>query len=100
MNIKDMVMNGKKVFFIKLDKENQALLYRTECGFEFPVSLSDTGEAIFLSEDKASYFMRWINKEIKKIKDTSFVQFVRYQNNEFWYKTESNFEFPDRKSTR
>ena len=31
-------------------------------GFKFPVPISDTGDAKFLPEDKAIYFMRWINK--------------------------------------
>ncbi len=65
MNIKDMVSNGKKVKFIRY--QSKELWYVTECGFEFPVPLNDTGEAAFLSEDKALLFMRWIRKHVETI---------------------------------
>lgn len=63
-NIKNMVKN-KKVFFVKYKKGE--LFYKTECGFEFPVPVSDTGDGIFLSEDKAITYMRWIRKQISNI---------------------------------
>ena len=66
-NIKDMVKN-KKVRFIKY--KNNELIYSTECGFEFPVPLSDTGEATFLNEDKAITYMRWIRKHILFIENS------------------------------
>ena len=59
MNIKDMVKNNKKVTFSRYRKGN--LYYKTECGFEFPVPISDTGDGEFLSEDKALTYMRWID---------------------------------------
>lgn len=65
-NIKDMVSNQKKVTFVMYRKGE--LWYRTECGFDFPVPVSDTGDASFMNEDKALLFMRWINQQIKAIK--------------------------------
>lgn len=64
MSIKEMVVN-KTVSFVRF--QNNELWYTTECGFEFPVPLSDTKEAIFLNKDKASYFMRWIRKHLETI---------------------------------
>jgi len=65
-NVKEMVM-GKKVTLSHYQKMN--LWYVTECGFEFPVPIEDTGDARFETEDKATFFMRWINAHIKSIKD-------------------------------
>jgi hypothetical protein len=62
MSIKDMVSNGKKVHFVRY--QQQELWYVTDCGFEFPVPLDDTGNAAFLAEDKALMFMRYIRKHI------------------------------------
>ena len=59
-----MVKNNKKVTFSRYRKGN--LYYKTECGFEFPVPISDTGDGEFLSEDKALTYMRWIRKHIKE----------------------------------
>ena len=66
MNIKDMVKNNKKVTFVRYRKGN--LYYKTECGFEFPVPVSDTGDGEFLKEDKALTYMRWIRKHIQDCK--------------------------------
>ena len=65
MNIKEMVASGKTVTFVRYQHNN--LWYSTECGFEFPVPLDDTGDAAFLANDKAIMFMRWINKHIKML---------------------------------
>lgn len=65
MNLKEMVNNGKKVNFVKYQKEN--LWYVTECGFEFPVPISDTGDAPFNNTEKAMLFMRWMRKHIDYI---------------------------------
>jgi len=65
-NLKDLVSNNKKVTFLRY--QNQELWYRCEDGFEFPVHISDTGEAAFLPEDKALYFMRWIRKHLDFLK--------------------------------
>ena len=55
-----------KVYFICL--KNKELWYKTDSGFEFPIPLSDTEGAEFLSEDKASLFMRWLRKRIEVLK--------------------------------
>jgi len=63
--VKEMVSDNKKVRFTYY-REGE-LFYVTECGFEFPVPIADTGNASFLAEDKAILFMRYIRKEINKI---------------------------------
>jgi len=65
MNIKDMVKD-KKVSFL-FYKEGE-LWYTTECGFEFPVPISDVGTASMNANDKAILFMRWIRKQIDEVK--------------------------------
>lgn len=65
MNIKDMVKDNKKVRFLRYRKGE--LIYTTECGFEFPVPIDDVGDGVFLSEDKAMLFMRYIRKHIQNI---------------------------------
>jgi hypothetical protein len=66
-SIKDMVKDGKKVKFM-FYKQNE-LWYTTECGFEFPVPIEDCGDGVFLVEDKAMLFMRYIRKHIKYLED-------------------------------
>jgi len=63
--LKEMIVNNQRVKF--LHYQDKELWYVTECGFEFPVPISDTGSGIFLSEDKAIVFMRWIRKHIELI---------------------------------
>jgi hypothetical protein len=41
------------------------LYYKTDSGFEFRVPIDDTGDAVFLDEDKSILFMRYIRKEIE-----------------------------------
>jgi hypothetical protein len=60
-NIKAMVKD--KVVRFKFYREGE-LFYETECGFVFPVPLSDVGNATFLAEDKALLFMRYIRKHL------------------------------------
>ncbi|MBF0441957.1 MAG: hypothetical protein HQK54_08645 [Oligoflexales bacterium] len=60
--LKEMVNNDKKVYFKYY--RDQTLWYSTECGFLFPVPISDIGNATFLSEDRAMLFMRYIRKHI------------------------------------
>ena len=60
-----MVNDGKKVKFV-LYKDGD-LIYKTECGFEFPVPVTDIGNATFLAEDKAILFMRYIRKHLNII---------------------------------
>lgn len=38
-----------------------------EDNFEFPVPISDAGDGIFLASDKATMFMRYIQKHLKAI---------------------------------
>lgn len=64
-NIKDMVKDGQRVrFTFYRDGE---LFYKTESGFEFPVPIEDCGKGVFLAEDKAMLFMRYIRKHIASI---------------------------------
>jgi hypothetical protein len=64
-NIKDMVKDGKKVTFMFY--KSKELWYKTECGFEYPIPVEDTGDGIFLNEDKAMYHMRYIRKHLDMI---------------------------------
>jgi len=57
-SLKDLVQGKVKFKYVR----DKSLWYSTECGFIFPVPLSDTAGATFNVEDKASYFMRWIRK--------------------------------------
>jgi hypothetical protein len=65
LSIKDMVKNNKKVFF-KFYRQKE-LWYSTEDGFEFPVPIEDAGDGIFLNEDKAMLFMRYMRKHLEMI---------------------------------
>jgi len=62
-SIKDMVKDNQKVTF-RFYRDGQ-LWYETECGFEFPVPISDAGTATFLAQDRAILFMRYIRKHIE-----------------------------------
>lgn len=64
-SIKDLVKDGKKVSF-KFYRQKE-LWYVTEDGFEFPVPIEDCGDGIFLNEDKAMLFMRYIRKHLEMI---------------------------------
>lgn len=68
-DIKDCVLpKEKKVTFVRYQGGGALaggeLWYRCENGFEFPVPACDTSGAVFLAEDQASFFMRWIRKHI------------------------------------
>lgn len=67
MNIKEMVKGDKSVTFIFY--KDSELWYRTDCGFEFPVPISDTGNATFLAKDRAMLFMRYIRKQIALLEE-------------------------------
>ena len=58
MKIKDHISDNKKVKFLYY--RSKELWYETELGLKFPVPIEDTGEATFLSEDKAIMFMRYV----------------------------------------
>jgi len=62
MTLKEMVQDGKKVRF-KFYRCHE-LHYETEDGFEFVVPIEDTGDGVFLAEDKAILFMRYIRKQM------------------------------------
>ncbi len=64
--IKEMVENNQKAAF-RFYRDGQ-LWYATECGFEFPVPISEAGTATFLVEDRAILFMRYIRKHIEFLK--------------------------------
>jgi len=63
--IGDLVKNKKATFQYYRQGD---LIYQTEDGFEFPVPISDCGEATFDKEHKAMELMRWIRKQIDVIK--------------------------------
>jgi hypothetical protein len=58
--LKEMVANDRKVRFTHY--KSGELWYVTECGFSFPVPITDAGDGSFLVEDKALLFMRYIRK--------------------------------------
>jgi hypothetical protein len=66
--MKEMVENNQKVGF-RFYRDGQ-LWYSTECGFEFPVPISEAGTATFLAEDRAILFMRYIRKHIEFLKQS------------------------------
>lgn len=76
--IKEMVENRQKVAF-RFYRDNQ-LWYATECGFEFPVPISEAGTATFLAEDKAILFMRYIRRQMellnKSVAQSNSVEFT------------------------
>ena len=62
-NIKDCVLgDDKRCTFVRF--ADDTLWYRCTNGFEFPVSVEEAKGGIFLPEDKASFFMRWIRKHL------------------------------------
>ncbi|MFN0313530.1 MAG: hypothetical protein ACKVQA_00610 [Burkholderiales bacterium] len=73
-SLKEMVSNNQVVRFVRY--RDGELFYRTECGFEFPVPVSDTGGAQFLAEDKALLFMRYIRRQMQRIEDARGAQAV------------------------
>ena len=58
---------GKTVKFVQYEKGQ--LVYVTDCGFEFYVPIEDCGDGIFLAEDKASMFRRYIRKHLENIEE-------------------------------
>lgn len=75
MSIKEMVANDRKVRFVRY--KDGELWYVTECGFEFPVPISDTGDATFLAEDRAMLFMRYIRKQLAMLEQARTDQSVK-----------------------
>lgn len=68
MKLADLVRDNKKVRFTFY--RDGDLWYETE-GKEltFPVPISDIGGAIFLAEDKAILFMRYMKPHIKLLEE-------------------------------
>ena len=65
--LKEMVVNNQKVRFAFY--RDGDLWYETECGFRFPVPITDAGTATFLAEDRAILFMRYIRKHLATIEE-------------------------------
>ena len=63
--LKEMVKDNQKVRF-RYYRDGE-LWYSTECGFEFPVPVADTGTGIFMAEDRAILFMRWIRRHLATV---------------------------------
>jgi hypothetical protein len=63
--IKEMIKDKQVTFLHYFDGD---LWYTTECGFQFPVPISDAGTAKFLAQDKAMLFMRYIRKHLEVVK--------------------------------
>jgi hypothetical protein len=69
--LKSYVASGNRVQFVMYRKGE--LFYRVEAfdkevdGFEFPVPIEDVGDGVFLREDKAMLFMRYIRKHLESI---------------------------------
>jgi len=62
-SLKEMVKDNQRVSFL-FYRDGQ-LWYGTECGFEFPVPISEAGTATFFAQDRAILFMRYIRKYIE-----------------------------------
>ena len=57
--LREMV-DDQKVQFLRYCDGN--LWYRTQCGFEFPVPIAETGLSAFYTEDRAILFTTWIRR--------------------------------------
>lgn len=93
LTVKEMVKDGAKAHFSHF--ENGVMWYQTEKGgFNFPVPIKDIDTGCLLPTEKAILLMKFINRQMKHIQSGGTVTFVRYQNNEMWYRDAENFEFP------
>ncbi len=96
-SLKEMVKNNNLARFVSFEKDN--LYYATECGFVFPVPVSDVGDGVFHATEKAMLLMRYIRKQIdkpvieSKESGAGNIEFVRFAKNQLIYKKDS-FEFP------
>jgi hypothetical protein len=73
-DLKEMVKDGRKVNFVRY--KNSELWYVTETGFEFPVPTADIGDGVFLAQDKAILFMRYIKPQIKLVAEARAEQSI------------------------
>lgn len=62
MKIMELVKN-RTAYFVRY--QDGALWYRTDDGFEFPISNEEAKGAVFLPEHKAIHLMRWIRKHLE-----------------------------------
>lgn len=62
--LKELVGNGQRVKFVMYRKGH--LYYTTTSGFDFAVPIEDCGDGVFLAEDKAMLFMRYIRKQLEE----------------------------------
>ena len=63
-SIKDMVKDNQQVVFVRYF--DSQLWYQTEAGdFEFPVPVSDVGNATLPARDKAILYMRYMRKHLE-----------------------------------
>lgn len=105
MNIKDFVRGDKVVSFVKYG--DGVLHYSTDCGFVFPVPVSDIGDATFLARDRAMLFMRYLRKQLAVTNsvnpvaphnhataDNADVMFSHFKGGDLWFVTADCFEFP------
>lgn len=71
MNIKDMIYNSdrtkKVVTFVEYF--NSSLWYTTECGFLFPVPISEIENSVFAAVEPAPLFMRYIRKHMDTLNE-------------------------------
>jgi hypothetical protein len=67
MLLRDHVSRGSKVRFSHYC--NKELWYRTDSGLDFPVPIEDCGNATFLAEDKAIFFMRYIRRHMEMLSE-------------------------------
>lgn len=68
-DIKEIVKNKNPCTFQNFRKGN--MWYKTDCGFEFPVSVDpdEIGDAIFNAQEKPMLLMRYIRKHIKALEE-------------------------------
>jgi hypothetical protein len=61
--LKELVSGDQRVHF-QLYRKGY-LHYKTTAGFEFVVPADDCGDGVFLNEDRAMLFMRYIRKQLE-----------------------------------
>lgn len=62
-SIREIISAGNGRVHFKCYSKGE-LWYITDGGFEFPVPTEDAGDGIFLAQDKALLFMRYIRKHL------------------------------------
>ena len=70
--LKDLVSNVNKVTFMHY--RHGEIWYTTDCGFQFPVPIADTGDGTFLATDRAMLYMRYIKRHIDVINKAKLAQ--------------------------